>query len=404
MNKNHQEISAIILLLLILSLSCNLTSTSDVNIPPETLAAMTWAAIETDATSATSTNTITPSYTPLKITNTSTITYTPITPITARPTSTPNPTFTPTSIFPTITNPGGGGGGGGGYTVVPPPCNAAAFIEHVSIPNGTILPPSINFTKVWKIKNVGSCVWTKNYKFIFYDGEKFSSSNIFLSKKVYPGENIDIEIDMTSPSSDGDYTGYWYIEDEVGYIFGYGNQHDNPFIVDISVEANTRGVIANLQNGYCSAEWTGDNKSLPCPGIVGSKYGFVVKYKQPILENGKVSDSALWTHPPLNKGSTIKGKFPAIYIQSGDQFHAEIGCLNGYPKCDVTFKLYFKEGDQEKQLIGQWHQILDGSPQKLDIDLSSLGEKFISFTLAVIGNGNPEQNAAYWYHPEIYRP
>ena len=123
-----------------------------------------------------------------------------------------------------------------------------------------------------------------------------------------------------------------------------------------------------------------------------------MKYKQPILENGKVSDSVLWTHPPLDKGSIIKGKFPAIYIQSGDQFHAEIGCLDGYPKCDVTFKLYYKEDNQENQLIGQWHQILDGSPQKLDIDLSSLGGKFVSFILAVTGNGKPEQNAAYWYH------
>jgi len=213
-----------------------------------------------------------------------------------------------------------------------------------------------------------------------------------------------ILINMISPSVDGDYVGKWYLKSDDGYLFGHGNRIDAPFTVKIIVDSDPQGTIFDFQKDYCTAEWRGDSRLLPCPGKLGSQYGFVIKLKKPILESGKISDSTLWTHPPLAKGSTIKGKFPTIFIETGDRFRSEIGCLDGFPKCDVTFQLYYKEDNLEKQLIGQWQQVLDGSPKKLDIDLSSLAGKYLSFILAVTGNGKPEHNAAYWYHPEIYRP
>src|SRR5215204_1683580 len=51
------------------------------------------------------------------------------------------------------------------YTVVPPVqpstrCDAAAFITDVTYPDGTSLGVGVSFTKIWRIKNVGTCTWT----------------------------------------------------------------------------------------------------------------------------------------------------------------------------------------------------------------------------------------------------
>ena len=39
-------------------------------------------------------------------------------------------------------------------------CDKAIFISDVNVPDGTILPPSTSFTKIWKIRNDGTCTWT----------------------------------------------------------------------------------------------------------------------------------------------------------------------------------------------------------------------------------------------------
>ena len=396
MTKLYLYLASIALIIAIFSLACNLTSNSMVSIPPETIAALTWSAMESEAarlptyTPSPVPPSSTPTFTflPPTITRTSTPTDTPITPITPRPTDTPGPTSTNTSIVITTYKSGGSGGssggGSGGGSGGLPPCNAAEFIKDVTIPNGTLLPPSTAFTKIWRIKNIGSCTWNQDYKFVFDYGDRMGAENIFLPKKVRPGETIDIEIDMLTPASDGTYTNYWYLRDKNKILFGYGNDLDDPFKAKVIVAANPQGTIFDFTEKYCKAEWKGENKTLPCPGRKDSKSGFVIKYKKPELEGGSVSDSALWTHPPMEKGDTITGKYPAILIQSGYQFRSEIGCLSGNPKCNVNFALYYKEANQEKQLLGQWNQVLDGTPKNLNIDLSSLSGKYIIFIFSVI--------------------
>ena len=104
------------------------------------------------------------------------------------PTSTPLPTNTslPTNTpLPTAT-----------VTPTPMPCLAAEFVKDPTAPNGIEFPGNSNFTKMWQIRNVGSCTWTKAYQVVFESGKQLNGKAINLPKKVAPGETVEISIPM----------------------------------------------------------------------------------------------------------------------------------------------------------------------------------------------------------------
>jgi hypothetical protein len=94
-------------------------------------------------------------------------------------------------------------------TKTPKPCNDVEFISE-TIPDGSEYGPGDSFTKSWRFKNIGTCTWNTNYKFVFKDGDKMSApANNPLSSEVAPGETVDISVDMTAPASAGAYQGFW---------------------------------------------------------------------------------------------------------------------------------------------------------------------------------------------------
>lgn len=115
-------------------------------------------------------------------------------------------------------------------TVAPPPtrvvptatstCDIAQFITDVTIPDGTILAPGQAFTKTWRIKNVGTCSWTPSYAVVFSSGNSMNGpATQALTGNVNPGQTVDISINLTAPSTPGDYTGYWKLRNAAGVLF-----------------------------------------------------------------------------------------------------------------------------------------------------------------------------------------
>jgi len=315
------------------------------------------------------------------------------------------PTLTPISTYRYYPPGGGPGGGGGGYYPSPgAPCLAARFIRDVTIPNGEILPPSLHFKKVWRIQNVGSCIWDTSVKMVFVSGDRMGGDDVRIAERVRPGKTIDVTVKMVSPSSNGTYAGNWKLK----YLSERFGDRKDPFEVRIQVDNDAHGTIYNFATHYCNATWKSNETQnyLPCPGKIGSPYGFVVRDDSPHMENGSSSKAGLWTHPPLAKDGEIWGVFPALYIQPGDRFMAELGCLHDNEYCDVTFHLYYQiDGSSEKISLGHWAETYDGSITTIEINLSSLVSHYVAFVLQVTGHGNhPKDNAAFWLAPRIHRP
>lgn len=305
------------------------------------------------------------------------------------------PTATVTPLIPTATRipP----------TATPLPCNAAQFIADVSVPDGSTFSPGSTFTKTWRLKNVGTCTWTTAYDLTFYNGDQMNGpSAVDFPGSVAPGQVIDLSVNLTAPTSTGNYKGNWKLRDGSGVLFGVGR--DAPFYVDIKVSGSVSTYPYDFAQNYCLAEWTSGAGKLTCPSPDNDSRGFVGRNDNPTLESGYIEDEpALITHPQMITDGVIRGKYPSVRIESGHHFQALIGCANKANSCDVNFQLDYQIGDGAIQTLATWHEVYDEMFRNVDVDLSSLAGKDVRFILTVFANGSSNQDRAMWTAPRIVK-
>ncbi len=311
-------------------------------------------------------------------------------------------------------------------TAVVTPCNWAMFVDDVSVPDGTAFIGGTDFTKTWRIQNIGTCKWTHDYAFVYQSGDQMGATKVnYLEDTVLPGATVDISVDFTAPSADGNYTGYWKLRDQNKNLFGMGDHANDAFWVKIKV-ATPAGVAYNFTNHVCDAEWRTKDGLVTCTPTPSSWWnvnptfapapssgsgedivvdaGSVQRVDNPKIETGHTEDqAAIVVFPSDGTGGYISGKFPERKVLAGDWFRTVIGCMNDTPKCNVTFKLQYQVAGGSVQTLGTWKQTNDGEVQNVDIDLSFLAGKRVVFILTVQNNGSNTDDYAFWLYPRIAR-
>jgi hypothetical protein len=209
MKKKTRLFNLLIILAVFLS-ACNLPSKNVEDIA-STAAAQT---VEALLSATPISGLVTPSFTPLPMPAT-------LTPI-------PLPILTNTPIATATTN-----------------CNTAQFITDVTIPDGTLMTPNQAFVKKWRIKNIGSCVWT-GFSLVFDSGDSMGGPATKAISALNPGQEVDLEVNLTAPATVGVYRGYWRINTNGGVLVPIvnGNQGKS-FYVDIKVQNAVTATVTN---------------------------------------------------------------------------------------------------------------------------------------------------------------
>ncbi len=284
-------------------------------------------------------------------------------------------------------------------TSQPIPCDQVEFVRDVNFPDDTTVEPGQVFTKIWELKNTGSCTWNSNYAIVFDSGESMgvAPATQLTSGSVAPQQIVQVSLTFTVPNKVGTFQANFKLRNSAGVVFGLGSDGSKAFWVKVKVSA----AAYNFVDNFCKGEWRSTNGSLACPGQT-SDNGFVVKVDEPTLENGvKDDEAALWTNPPSGTDTEIRGTFPAMSITSGMYFKTVIGCLNGADNCDVKFILaYIPDGGSETKLA-EWSETYDKNFTRVNLDLSTLAGKKVKFVLIVKSNGESNQDQAFWLQPRI---
>ena len=89
----------------------------------------------------------------------------------------------------------------------------------VNIPDNTVMTPGQDFTKTWRIKNIGSCTWGEGYKLIYSYGEKMSGVPQALTAAIAPGQEVDISVQFKAPTQAGSYFSFWTLQNPKGIAF-----------------------------------------------------------------------------------------------------------------------------------------------------------------------------------------
>jgi hypothetical protein len=331
-----------------------------------------------------------------------TLTAAPTQPQDIKPTATPTviPSATATLPLPTPLPPTA--------TSVPVLCDHAGFIKDVTIADGTSFSPGAEFTKIWRLGNIGSCTWNSSYSLAYVNGERMRvSKSIPLAGNVRPGEAVDVAIDLLAPPDQGRYRGYWMLSNADGEIFGIGKEADKSFWVEIQVTSPNQRFAYDFAVNMCTATWRSSSDSLNCPGDPDSRDGSVMLLERPELENGRREDeSTLWSRPEATRDGWIQGVYPPYKVRTGDHFLAEVGCLADNEACEVVFALDYQVSGGSVKSLGEWYEVYDGAITKIDVDLSGLEGKTIQFILSVTNYGKPSEANPFWLVPSVrqYKP
>ena len=95
-----------------------------------------------------------------------------------------------------------------------------SFAGDVTITDGHQVKPGERFRKTWRVKNTGNTTWTPYYSFVYVSGDRMNGKDINIPSTVYPGQTVELSVDLTAPKDDGTYRGYWQMRTPYGYNFG----------------------------------------------------------------------------------------------------------------------------------------------------------------------------------------
>jgi hypothetical protein len=77
-------------------------------------------------------------------------------------------------------------------------CYQAQFVADVTVPDGSKYNPDTAFKKTWKLKNIGTCAWSKTDVSMFFDSgtQMGAPASVPLPSDVPVGGTVEITVEM----------------------------------------------------------------------------------------------------------------------------------------------------------------------------------------------------------------
>jgi WD40 repeat protein len=121
-----------------------------------------------------------------------------------------------------------------------PDCRpGATLVADVTIPDGTRFSSPQEFSKVWRVRNSGSCAWAPaGYALRFTEGELMGGPVQFpISGAVPPGSTIDLTLPLAAPAEPGAHAGTWVLIDAAGRMLP--GPDGNPLELTVRIEVTS---------------------------------------------------------------------------------------------------------------------------------------------------------------------
>jgi uncharacterized protein YkwD len=99
--------------------------------------------------------------------------------------------------------------------------DSAVMIEDVTVPDNSLMSRGQKFTKTWRFMNNGKCIWN-GYTIAFFAGDRMSSPASSPVPATEAGKTVDVSIELTAPSIDGSYTGFYVLKNDKGETLPIG--------------------------------------------------------------------------------------------------------------------------------------------------------------------------------------
>jgi uncharacterized protein YkwD len=124
--------------------------------------------------------------------------------------------------------------------VLPQPANSAdctnlaSFVADVTIPDNSNVTGGSLFTKTWRVRNTGTCVWGSGYTLSHYSDEQMNAPASVPLNVTQPGQELDISVDLRAPNSVGTHRGNFVIKNPAGLIMQIDNDSRLWVIINVT--------------------------------------------------------------------------------------------------------------------------------------------------------------------------
>jgi len=99
--------------------------------------------------------------------------------------------------------------------------DSALMIADVTVPDNAQMSKEQKFTKTWRFMNNGKCNWS-GYTIAFVAGDRMASPDAAPVPETEAGKTVDVSIELTAPSIDGSYTGFYELRKANGETLAIG--------------------------------------------------------------------------------------------------------------------------------------------------------------------------------------
>jgi hypothetical protein len=94
------------------------------------------------------------------------------------------------------------------------------FVSDISVPDDTVFEPGAPFTKTWRLRNAGTCVWREGFTLRWVEDDPLGEQISFAVPAAAPGDEVDVTVSLTAPTEPGTYTSIWRLHTDTGEPFG----------------------------------------------------------------------------------------------------------------------------------------------------------------------------------------
>jgi uncharacterized protein YkwD len=101
--------------------------------------------------------------------------------------------------------------------------NAATLLRDVTIPDDTHVNAGERITKTWEFQNTGTCPWV-DCAIKFSAGDQMDAPLSALIADTLPSGKVQVSVELTAPTADGKYAGYFTLLNSNGEVIPIGTQ------------------------------------------------------------------------------------------------------------------------------------------------------------------------------------
>jgi hypothetical protein len=231
-----------------------------------------------------------------------------------------------------------------------------------------------------------------------------STTSVAFPSSVAPGQNVDLSVNMTAPSSAGHYIGYWKFKNANGVLFGIGYYANKDWWVEINVVGSPEQSVAyDFTANAGSATWSSGAGGLSFPGTNGDQKGFALKLDNMSFESGGIYNKpGMLFSPQQITNGFIQAVYPDFTVQRGDRFQTTVGCEFNATSCYVAYRLDYQVGTTIRT-FWSFRERYEGLTYSPNLDLTPLAGQTVKFILYVSAWGSPVGDFALWGNPVIMR-